>query len=328
MYVHLSGRGGAATLWALGCLGFKWDGDFTRSCRSLPPPEGKLVQPLQLSVEKFFLQRGGALREQDYSVALYSLARLLGVRRLSQHSAATASDNSSSNNTMRKAVWDKLDKRVEKLATFFSSRSVSQALYGLARTGVLWEELPAKCRISWEAALLSCPSLSPSEMESGAADVGEGVEFRKPRGMKGMQRLQFAQTIFSLGSLRFMWFDMSAELQQEIYKNLEKHFAHFSLSTNELSQFDISDVESIEDASDQEDSDKEKNLTVFYLLEGLLRMEFPAGRFPSSLLTIAKLQMDALLVLQDERRELSQKIITNMKAFERCLYYCKGRPIV
>ena len=314
VFVHLPNRGGASTLWALGSMGFRWKRDFTRSCYSLPQPEGKVAQPLQKSVDKYLSQRVAAMHEQDYGVTLYSLGYLLGIER---YGNVSISDEKSCH-TLRQVVWDKVDKRPERLVKFFSSRSLSQALKGLSSTGVHWVDLPPQTRSAWEASLLA------HDNDSGA----------RVRGLAGMHRLQLAETIFSLGMLRCKWVNMSATLQSEIRRCLDRDFIvykqpnHITSMESGLAlkvqaaavEFDI-----YPDVAPEAPIGSHETLLAYYVVEGLLRMEYPACDFPAALLDFSESQVETM-ELQEKTKapETSSKgRKANYETFKRCLHYCR-----
>ena len=314
VFVHLPNRGGASTLWALGSMGFKWKRDFTRSCYSLPQPEGKLAQPLQKSVDKYLYQRVAAMHEQDYGVTLYSLGYLLGMERYGNGSII----EEKSGHTLRKVVWDKVDKRLERLAKFFSSRSLSQALKGFSRTGVHWADLSTQTRSAWEASLL--------------AHINDSTGARA-RGLAGMHRMQLAETIFSLGMLRCRWVEMSPALQSEIRKCLDRDFIVYKQSITSIESAQASTVHTaaaefdfypeVEAASGVPIVFHE-TLLAYYAVEGLLRIEYPANDFPVALVDYSESHVKTTQLQEKAPQQLSKERKANYETFKRCLYYCRG----
>ena len=307
--MHLPNRGGASTLWALGSMGFRWKSDFSRSCFSLPLPEGKLAQPLQKSVDKYLYQRVAAMHEQDYGVTLYSLGYLLGIER---YGNGSITDNRSLY-TLRKVVWDKVDKRLDRLVAYFSSRSLSQALKGLSRTGVQWIDLSAQTRSAWEASLLS-----PANDSSARA-----------RGLAGMQRMQLAESIFSLGMLRCKWTNMSMALQLEIRRCLERDFTVYKQPIAITSAAMEAEAAAVEfdiysDEAAGAPIRTHETLLAYYAVEGLLRIEYPAGDFPAALLDFSESQVKATGLQELGPKNLSKEMKANFETFRRCVQYCRG----
>lgn len=307
VFVHLPNRGGASTLWALGSMGFRWKRDFSRSCFSLPLPEGKLAQPLQKSLDKYLYQRVAAMHEQDYAVTLYSLGYLLGIER---YGNATVSENRSTY-TLRKAVWDKVDKRLDRLTAFFSSRSLSQALQGLSRTGIQWIDLSVQTRNAWEASLLS-----PANDSSARA-----------RGLAGMQRMQLAETIFSLGLMRCKWMNMSTTLQLEIRRCLERDFTVYkpiTFTTMVKVQAPVVEFDIYSDEAAGGPIGTHETLLAYYAVEGLLRIEYPACDFPAALSDFSESQMKAAELQEPGLKNLSKEMKANLETFRRCVHYCSS----
>lgn len=312
--MHLPNRGGASTLWALGSMGFRWKRDFTRSCYSLPQPEGKLAQPLQKSVDKYLYQRVAAMHEQDYGVTLYSLGYLLGMERYGNVSIS----EEKSYHTLRKVVWDKVDKRLERLAKFFSSRSLSQALKGFSRTGVHWADLPMQTRSAWEASLL--------------AHVNDSADGRV-RGLAGMHRMQLAETIFSLGMLRCRWVDLSPALQSAIRRCLDRDFVVSKQpivsvesgleSTGHAAAVEFDFNPEVEAASGVPIASHE-TLLAYYAVEGLLRIEYPARDFPVALVDFSEAHVQTTELQEKAPKHLSKERKANYDTFNRCLHYCRG----
>jgi hypothetical protein len=121
VFSNFDTREAAYVLWGLGRMGIRWESDMSSETQSIE--EGDTVAPMA-KVVSLYLKRQ-KFREHDYAVLLYSMGAL-GVR---------FHDNLST------GIVLKLNKVIPHVGPYFSSRSLCNALDGLATCGTLWADI-------------------------------------------------------------------------------------------------------------------------------------------------------------------------------------------
>ena len=121
------------------------------------------------------------MKEQEFSVCLYSLGVLLGVNWQKD---------------LPETVSSKLDHRISRVSRFFTSRSLSQALLGAAYMNI-GTNMTEEARSAWSNALVN-----------------------RTQGLNCMNPIEFAQTVFSMGRLGYQYSFMSQSLQNSLVRNI------------------------------------------------------------------------------------------------------------
>lgn len=203
----------------------------------------------------------------------------------------------------------KLSHRITRVGPYFSSRSLSNALQGLAQMRVVWGNLRQPSRDSLQKALLqsqsdtmpktavSTPSASTATATAAADGTSAGGSasevYTRPMplplpnmrcGLQGMRNKELATAIFSLGSMKAEWSTLSAPLQDEIVQSVAKR----SYSRNvHLQDAHVNTGGKMGTTLDYE-------FTAAHTLVGLSGMNCPADLIPLPLVTATATQLRQL----------------------------------
>jgi hypothetical protein len=216
IYPRLHARPTAYVLWGLSKMDVHWDCDMMQSTRSLA--DGPVISPMAPTVIKY-LSRINGFKEHEYAVLLFALGRL---------------GANLSKKTLSESLFTKVYERAVKVAPYFSSRSLSNALDGLSKCHITWTDLSVETQEAYLNALQNndddCANIrNPSDSNNSKHPVSNSdvsiSNYRK--GAQDMNAVEITMTVNALATLGVSWTYLDT-LQGTLTATIEKEWPYMS----------------------------------------------------------------------------------------------------